>query len=105
MNAAKRKRLEAAGFRVGSAEDFLGLDAEEVAIVEMKIALADKIKTLRQSKNMTQTELAHRLKSSQSRIAKIEAGDASVSIDLLIRAVLAVGASKKEVAKAIANSF
>jgi len=50
---------------------------------------------------LTQTELAKHLGSSQSRVAKLEAGDTSVSLDLLIRGLLAVGASRKDVAQAL----
>ena len=49
-------------------------------------------------------ELAKRLRSSQSRVAKMEASDPAVSIDLLIRALLAAGAKKKDIAKAIAQT-
>jgi hypothetical protein len=41
--------------------------------------------------------------SSQSRIAKMEAGDPSVSIDLIMKSLLALGASPKDVAKAISS--
>ena len=74
---------------------------EEVALVEMKIALAEAVKTQREKSHLSQVELAVRMKSSQSRIAKIEAGDPSVSLDLLVRAVLSAGATKKEVARAL----
>jgi ribosome-binding protein aMBF1 (putative translation factor) len=102
MKAAKRKRLEQAGWRVGSAEDFLELSKEEQALVEIKLALADAVKTQREKHHLSQATLAARMKSSQSRVAKIEAGDPSVSLDLLVRAVLATGATKKELAKALA---
>lgn len=101
MRAAKRKRLEAAGWRVGSADEFLGLTKEESALVEMKLALAGKVKALRAKHRISQATLAERIGSSQSRVAKIEAGDPSVSLDLLVRAALAAGGSKREVAKAL----
>lgn len=101
MKASKRKKLEAKGWRFTSAEDFLGLSKEEAAIVEMKIALADAVKAQREKHNLSQTELAKHMRSSQSRVAKIEAGDPSVTLDLLVRAVLSAGATKKELAKAL----
>ena len=101
MKAAKRKRLEAKGWHFISADEFLGLTKEESAIVEMKIALADAVKQHRQKHNMSQVELARRIRSSQSRIAKLEAGDPSVSLDLLVKAALAAGASKRDVARAM----
>lgn len=104
MRASKRKRLEANGWRLTSAEEFLGLTREELAFVEMKLALADAVKAQREKSHLSQVELAARMKSSQSRVAKIEAGDPSVSLDLLVRAVLSAGATKKEVARALAAS-
>ena len=104
MKAGKRKRLEQAGWRVGSAEDFFGLSNEEQALVEIKLALADAVKAQREKHRLSQNDLASRMKSSQSRVAKIEAGDPSVSLDLLVRAVLAAGATKKELAKALATA-
>jgi len=102
MKASKRKRLEAKGWRLTSAEEFLGLTREETALVEMKLALADAVKAQREKSHLSQIELAARMKSSQSRVAKIEAGDPSVSLDLLVRAVLSAGATKKEVARTLA---
>jgi ribosome-binding protein aMBF1 (putative translation factor) len=104
MNAAKRKKLEAAGWRVGSAQEFLGLSEEESVIVGIKLALADAVKKQREKRRLTQTELAAIMRSSQSRIAEIESGDPSVSLDLLVRAALAAGATKKDIAKALAGA-
>ena len=103
MDARKRKRLEAAGWRVGSAADFLGLSAEEAALVETRLAVSSALRQRRERQGVTQAALAKRLRSSQSRVAKMEAGDPSVSLDLLIRALLAAGASRREVARALAR--
>jgi DNA-binding XRE family transcriptional regulator len=103
MRLAKRKRLEAAGWRVGSAAEFLGLSEEEAAFVEIKLALSERLRTRRRNLNLTQGGLAKRLGSSQSRVAKMEAGDPSVSLDLLVRALLATGATPAEVARALAS--
>jgi hypothetical protein len=103
MKQAKRERLEAAGWRIGSAADFLGLSKEEAAFVEMKLALAESLRRRRQARRLTQTQLARRIGSSQSRVAKMEAADPSVSIDLLMRSLLAMGASRAELAKIIAK--
>jgi DNA-binding XRE family transcriptional regulator len=101
MKKAKKQKLEAAGWRVGSAAEFLGLSLEEAAIVDMKVALAAGVKSRRIARGLTQGDLASRLGSSQSRIAKLEGSDPSVSIDLLMRALLALGASRAELAKLI----
>lgn len=102
MDRRKQKRLEKAGWTVGSAADFLGLTEEESAFVELKLALSRKLRERRAALGLTQHALAERLGSSQSRVAKMEACDPSVSVDLLIRALLATGTSKKEIAAAIA---
>jgi hypothetical protein len=102
MNSGKRRRLEAAGWRVGSAAEFLELSPEEAAFVELKLSLSAKLKERRLRQRLSQVELARRLQSSQSRIAKMEASDPTVSIDLLVRALLATGATRREIAKAIA---
>jgi len=95
MDRAKRKRLEAAGWKVGTVRQFLDLSAEEEAYLEIKLQLAKDLQKRRREKKLTQVDLARMLKSSQSRIAKMEAGDPTVSIDLLIRSLLALGASPK----------
>jgi DNA-binding XRE family transcriptional regulator len=102
MDEAKRKRLEEKGWKVGTVSDFLELKPEETSLIEIKLALSRKLKERRQ-KSMTQTELAEKLHSSQPRIANAENGDASVSIELLIRAMLATGATPQEIGQVIAQ--
>ena len=103
MKQVKRKKLEAKGWRVGAAADFLELTPEEVTFIEMKIALSQSLVEMRKRKRMSQVALAKLIKSSQSRVAKMEAGAASVSIDLLIKSLLTLGASQKDLAKAISS--
>ena len=103
MDAKKRKRLEAAGWTVGDAAAFLKMTPEEAALVEMRLALSRSLRERRLEARLTQTALARQLGSSQSRVAKLEAGDPSVSLELLIRGLLAVGASRKDVAHALAR--
>ncbi len=102
MRKDKRARLEGAGWKVGDAADFLELTKEEAAFVELKVALAGSLKSRRQRKGMTQTEVADAIGSSQPRVAKMEAADASVSVDLLIKALLSMGATRRDLAKVIA---
>jgi transcriptional regulator with XRE-family HTH domain len=52
---------------------------------------------------MTQSELATKIGSSQPRIAKAENGDPSVSLELLIRAMLATGATPQAIGQIIAG--
>ena len=99
MNKSKRKKLESKGWKVGTTQDFLELSNEEAAYIELKLALARNLQKRRSTLKITQTDLAKRLRSSQSRIAKMEAGDPSVSVDLLIRSLLALGVSKQSLQK------
>lgn len=101
MKNSKRARLEAHGGRAGSAAEFLELTPEEAAFVETKLALSQRLRERRAAQSVSQVELAKRLKSSQSRVAKMEAADPSVSIDLLLRALFALGAKPEDVALAI----
>jgi len=98
MDAKKRKRLEAKGWKVGTSREFLGLTPEEEAYIEIRLALAGHLRARRQEQRLPQVELARRIKSSQSRVAKMEAGDPSVSLDLLIRSLLALGVSTEDLA-------
>jgi DNA-binding XRE family transcriptional regulator len=101
MDEAKRRRLRSRGWKVGNETDFLGLSEEEGAIVELKTGFARAIRDVRIRRKMTQQQLGKMLGSSQSRVAKIEAADASVSIDLMIRSLLKMGMTKKELASYI----
>ena len=97
MKTSKRKKLEDAGWKVGSTAEFLGLSDEEEALVVMKLALAKNVKARRQRLKITQMQLATRLGSSQSRVAKMEDADRSVSMELLVRSLLSLGASRKDI--------
>ncbi len=101
MRKKKAKRLEEAGWRVGTAQEFLGMTDEEAGLIEMKLALARSLKEHRIACDMTQSELARQLGSSQSRVAKMESGDATVSMDLLVRSLLTLGVSRREVGRII----
>ena len=103
MQQTKIKRLEANGWKLGTAADFLELTPEEETFIEMKISLSQSLKKMRIHKHMSQVDFAKLIRSSQSRVAKMESGSASVSIDLLIKSLLALGASQKDLAKAISS--
>ena len=97
----KRRRLEAKGWKFGTAQEFLRLSDEEAAYIDLKARLATGLRTRRRRRTLTQADLAKRLQSSQSRIAKMEAGDPSVSLDLLIRSLLILGTSRRELSRII----
>jgi ribosome-binding protein aMBF1 (putative translation factor) len=103
MQETKRKKLEAKGWRIGTPKDFLGMSEEEEAYVNLRLKLAEGLKARRQSRGITQVGLARTIKSSQSRVAKMEAGDPTVSLDLLVKSLFALGASNRELAAIIAR--
>ena len=103
MDREKRARLQAAGWKVGSAADFLDLSPEDALLVDIRARLASALSARRAKQQMTQAELARRIHSSQSRVAKMEGADGSVSLDLLVRSLLALGATRKDLATAIAG--
>ena len=102
MDRKKRKKLETLGWTVGSADDFLDLTPEETRYIELKLALSASLKAERVKQGVTQVELAKMMGSSQSRVAKMEAGDPAVSVDLLLKALLSLGVTKKQLSKIIA---
>ncbi len=101
MNKNKKARLEAAGWTIGTPAEFLGLSAAEESLVEIRLALSESLRARRQAQRVSQVALARRLKSSQSRVAKMEAGDPSVSMDMLFRSLFVLGARPREIARAI----
>lgn len=104
MKKAKRARLERAGWRIGTTREFLGLSAEEVRFLDLKLTLARALRQRRERAGLSQTALAKLIESSQSRVAKIEAGDRSVSLDLIVRSLLAMGASPQELGRIISSA-
>jgi DNA-binding XRE family transcriptional regulator len=104
MKSSTKTRLERAGWEVGDATTFLGLTAEEQRFLELKLALARGVRQLRERRGLTQAALAKRLGSSQSRVAKLEAADKTVSLDLLMRSLLSIGATPKDIARLIRAS-
>src|ERR1035438_3526026 len=103
MRESKRRRLESKGWKIGTAKEFLELSDEEAAYIELRLRLAEGLKARRQARGVTQVEMAKSIKSSQSRVAKMEAGAPTVSLDLMLRSLLALGASNRELAAIIAR--
>jgi predicted XRE-type DNA-binding protein len=96
MNQKKRQALEAAGFVFEDAEDFLELSVEERRLVDLRLAVSRAVRARREQQHLTQEQVARKLKSSQSRVAKLEAGAADVSLDLMFRGLFALGGSLKD---------
>lgn len=103
MKPSKKSRLIADGWKFGDAAALLGLEPEEVALIEIRLALARELRRRRARKRLTQVQMAKLLRSSQSRVAKMEAADRSVSVDLLVRALLALGATRVELGRLLAR--
>ncbi len=102
MESKKKKKLKAKGWSIGSASDFLELTPEESRFIELKLALSASLREARLKHGATQFELAKLVGSSQSRVAKMEAGDPTVTFDLLLKALLALGVTKKQLSRIIA---
>ncbi len=104
MDPLKRQKIEAAGGRVVTVAEFLDLSPEEMEIIEIRLSLSKSLKKLRQQEQLSQQKLAENINSSQSRVAKMEASDPSVSIDLLIKSLLSLGATREDIAMAISGN-
>lgn len=101
MKKTKRGKLEKAGYRLIETQEFLDLSDEEMAIIDLKISLIQKLKEVRKTSGLTQKELAKIIKSSQSRVAMLENGASDVSLELICKALFALGLSSKELGKVI----
>ena len=104
MDENKRQRLEKAGWQVGTVAEFLELSPSESEMVEFKLALSQQFKSFRESQKLSQQALADKMQSSQSRVAKIEAGDSSVTIDLILRGLFSMGATRQDIAQSMLDS-
>jgi DNA-binding XRE family transcriptional regulator len=100
MKTGKKQRLAAAGWKETTVREFLDLSEADTHYIEMKLGLSRLLRNVRERRHLTQTKAAELLKTSQSRLARMEAGDPSVSLDLLVRGLFALGASPKDLLKA-----
>lgn len=104
MRKEKKERLERAGWKVGDAKEFLDLSEAELAVIDVRVSLARELRRRRTARKLSQAALAKRIGSSQSRVAKMEAGDPSVSIDLLLRSLLTSGSTSADIGRVIAKA-
>lgn len=105
MESTKHRKLKAAGWKVSTTADFLQLSSDEVEIIKIRLSLSKSLKQRRLEQQLSQAELAQNIHSSQSRVAKMEVGDPSVLIDLLVRSMLALGAARRDITIAIAGDL
>jgi predicted transcriptional regulator len=103
MKESKKRRLEKAGWKVGTVQEFLGLSDEDMALIELKRSLIRMLKETREANKVTQRALARMIQSSQSRVAKIEGASSDVSLDLIVKALFALGVTPKKLAKFVAT--
>jgi transcriptional regulator with XRE-family HTH domain len=89
---------------VGTVKEFLALSNEESAYIDLKIKLAAGLRQRRQQKGLSQLDLATKLQSSQSSVAKMEASDPSVSLDVLIRSLITLGTTERELSQIITTA-
>lgn len=97
MENIKKKQLESKGWKVGDIDELFGLSKEEVEYIDLKMSLRDRLVNERKSRGMTQKELARKMETSQSRVSKMEKGDPSVSLDLIIRSLITIGITKENI--------
>lgn len=104
MKRAKREQLVKMGYKVADTQNFLGLSDEEIAVIDLKVSLIQKLREVRKAAGVTQRQLAKLMKSSQSRVAMLEGGSSDASLELLCKALFVLGVSSKELGKTISAS-
>lgn len=104
MKASQKAKFERLGYRVTSTKEFLELSEAEARLVDLKVSLIEKIRDIRRASRLTQKDLAKLIRSSQSRVAMMEAGSGDVSLDLICRALFALGEPPARVAEQISRS-
>lgn len=104
MDAERKRRLEAAGFKFGTVGELFGLSEAEEQLVELKVVIADAVRELRDTRALSQSDLARLVGTGQARISKLERSAESTSLDTLVRCLLVLGASRKDLARTIANA-
>jgi len=103
MNEKEKVQLQPNGWKVSSVEEFLGLTKAEATYIDLKLILLDSYRRWREQKQVSPASLAEQLELSESSIAKMEEGDPSVSLDLLIQSLLTLGVTTKHLAQIIAS--
>lgn len=103
MNDPEQHRSQRSDWVETTVQEFLKLTDEEMAYIEIKLRLSRAVKDMRQAQGLTQNQFAALVRSSQSRVSKMENGDSSISLDLLVRGLLALGTSSEQLATLIAT--
>ena len=98
MTKEKIKKLESMGFKVTTTRDWLQLSVEDEKVVEMRVALAAELEKMRKEAGLTQAQLAKKLGTRQSGVARMINNPDTVTIDNLIKAMVSMGASDSRIA-------
>ena len=105
MDARERAKIEAMGYGiVDDAADWLELTQIERHIVDVRVRLGREIRRRRAEAGLSQAQLAEKIGSSQSRVAKAEGTAPGVAIDLMMRVFFATGGTVDELAQAIGSA-
>ena len=103
MTKAKQKKLEKIGYKITDTQQFLNLSDREMAIIDLKVNLTQKLREVRKAAGITQKQLAKLMSSSQSRMAMLEGGAPDISLELICRALFALGVSSVELGRTISS--
>lgn len=101
MKQTKQDKLRKVGYRVIGTQEFLGLSDMEMELIDLKIALIEKLKQTRAARNLTQQQVAALVGTSQSRIAALERGRGDATLDLICRTLFALGMTRKQIGQTI----
>ncbi len=104
MTSQRKKALEAAGFKVGTVQEFLGLSDAEMHVIEIRVRLAKALRALRHKKGLSQADVARLVESSQARVAAMENGGSGATLDLLVRALVVLGMTPRQLGSLVAKA-
>ncbi len=85
-------------------QELLDLSAQDLVIVEFRAALALALQQARKRQKLTQETAAKTIGTSQAQVARMEAGQSSITIDRLIKALIALGVSRPTIVKALSTA-
>ena len=98
MDKERIKKLEKVGWKMGDFGDAFDLTPEDRTFVEMRLAAAREVDRLREEQGVSQRELARRLGTKQPTVSRMLRTPATSTLDSLVRALLALGATPKKIA-------
>lgn len=90
LSKEKKAKLAKAGGRVTTVDEFLDLNPADAAMVEFRTQLAVALRARRSAEGLTQAQLGKRIGSTQAQVARMENASPRVTLDLVLRALLAV---------------